>query len=119
MSLNCKMSIRKDSLFLRLQGDMDQLTSSDLRVKLNETIIKYNIRNLIFNFKEVTFIDSSGIGVIIGRYNQIKKNGGTIFLCEMSETLEKIIKFSGLGRICVIKETEDSVKWNLEVVKYA
>ena len=119
MSLSCKMSIKDDNLFVRLSGDMDQLTSNNLRIKLNEAIIKYKIKNLILNLKGVDFIDSSGIGVIIGRYNQIKNNGGTIYLCELNETLTKIIHLSGLTRICTIKESEESISWLLEVKKYA
>jgi stage II sporulation protein AA (anti-sigma F factor antagonist) len=113
------MNINDFSLYVKLEGDMDQLTSNNLRIKLNEAIVKYKIKNLVLNLKNVNFIDSSCIGVIIGRYSQIKNNGGIIYLCELNEKLYRIIQLSGLTKICVIKDTEESVRWNLEVKKYA
>lgn len=110
MSLNVSLFIKKDSLFINLKGEMDQYTSDDLRLKLNEIIFKYHIKNLIFNMKDVTFLDSSGIGIIIGRYNQIKNDNGKIYLVELNEYLKKVVQLSGLTRICEIKDSIDQVK---------
>jgi len=115
MGLNVNLYIKKQILFIKLKGEMDQLTSDELRLRLNEIIVKYNIKNLVFNMRDVTFIDSSGIGIIIGRYNQLKLIGGKIYLCELNETIERIILLSGLNRICTIKDTEEAVRWNLEM----
>lgn len=113
MSLDVNMFIKKDFLFVKLRGEMDQYTSDELRIKLNEIIVKYQISNVIFNLKNITFLDSSGIGIIIGRYNQVKNKGGKIYLVELNETIKKIVLLSGLNRICEIKESEETLKYTL------
>lgn len=106
MGLSVKFYIRKNSMFIRLIGDMDQESVGNLRDKLIQIIKEKNVKNVVFNMKELTFMDSTGIGIIIGRYNQIKLKGGKVVLCSISKTIERIILLSGLPRICIIKENE-------------
>ena len=115
MALKINLYIIRATLVVRLDGEMDQLTADDLRLKLSELIIKYSVHNIIFNMRELVFMDSSGIGVIIGRYNQIKHFDGEIILCELNEYIKKIVKLSGLERICKIKDTEELSKFYLGV----
>lgn len=114
MALNVNLYLRKNTLFVRLKGEMDQSTCNELRVKLLEVIVKYDVVNIVFNLKELDFMDSSGIGVIIGRYNQLKSKGGKLILCNLNPNIEKIITLSGLTKICILKDTEDSAKYFLE-----
>lgn len=72
MSIHIQMAIRKNRLFVRLKGELDQAVTEKLKVRISELIDKYEIKYLIFNFEKVNFMDSSGIGFIIGRYTQIK-----------------------------------------------
>lgn len=110
MSLNIQMAIKKDILIIRLRGELDQAVTENLKVRVSEVIDKYYIRNLILNFEKLQFMDSSGIGFIIGRYSQIKKRQGQIFICSMNEIIERIFILSGLKRICQIASTEDDAK---------
>lgn len=115
MSLNVNLYLRKNTLFIRVKGEMDQATCGELRVKLLEVIVKYDVTNLVFNLKELEFLDSSGIGVIIGRYNQLKAKGGKVILCNLNKNIEKIIMLSGLTKICTLKDNEETAKVYLEV----
>lgn len=115
MGLRINMYIIRSCLIVRLCGEMDQITCDDLRLKMTELLIKYDCRNIIFNMAELDFMDSSGIGVIIGRYNQIKHADGEIVLCNLNQNIKKIIKLSGLERICVVKDTEEMAKYYLGV----
>ncbi len=115
MSLNVNLYLRKNTLFIRLNGEMDQSTCGELRVKLMELIVKYEVINIVFNLKDVEFLDSSGIGVIIGRYNQLKAKGGKVILCNLNPNIEKIILLSGLTKICTLKDNEEVAKHYLEV----
>ena len=63
-------------MFIRLIGEMDQENIGNLRDKLISIIKEKNVRDVVFNLKELTFMDSTGIGIIIGRYNQLKFKGG-------------------------------------------
>ncbi len=107
MPLSVHLFIKADTLFVRLSGELDHHTSFQLRERINSLMDKYEIRNMIFNFKNLSFMDSSGIGVILGRYNQVKRNKGILIVCELNSMIEKIIKVSGLYKILVITKDEE------------
>ena len=90
MALHIKMEIRKNRLFVRLKGELDQAVTEKLKVRISELIDKYEIKYLIFNFEKVNFMDSSGIGFIIGRYTQIKKHNGKVYVLSLIHILNRI-----------------------------
>ena len=99
---------------MRLKGDLDQASIESLKRKSVDIIDKYYIRNIVFNLEQVTFMDSSGIGYIIGRYTQIKNRRGKIIVCSMNTLLERIFNLSGLKRICSVVENEEQATKILE-----
>ncbi len=115
MRLNVQMAIRGSTLIMRLKGDLDQASIENLKRKSIEIIDKYMIKNIIFNFEEVNFMDSSGIGYIIGRYTQVKHRRGKIIVCSMNDLVGRIFNLSGLKKICCVSETEDQATQMLEV----
>ena len=114
MSLTVGVYFKKDILILRLKGELDEVSVCDLRIKISTYIDTYKINHLIINMKELTFLDSSGIGFIIGRYHQLKYKDGDITLCQISPKLEKLVYVSGLAKICKIRDTEEAVIIALE-----
>ena len=72
------------------------------------------IRNIVFNLEQVSFMDSSGIGYIIGRYTQVKNRRGKIIVCSMNTLIERIFNLSGLKRICSVVENEEQATKILE-----
>ena len=71
--LKAQFFIRKTCLFIRFSGELDQKSVEKMRIRVTELIINYKIEYLIINCKELNFMDSTGIGFIIGRYNQLKE----------------------------------------------
>ena len=116
MAVNIQMSIRKNKLFVRLEGELDQAVTEKLKIRISEIIDKYDIKFLIFNFERLNFMDSSGIGFIIGRYSQIKKRNGKIVVCSMNNLIERIFIISGLKKICSVAENENDAENMVEVV---
>jgi stage II sporulation protein AA (anti-sigma F factor antagonist) len=114
MGLRVNYYLKKETMFIRLYGELDQETVKPFRDKLIDIIDKYDIKNLVFNLNDLEFMDSTGIGLIIGRYNQLKLKGGKVILCSINKNLERIILLSGLPRICLIKENEQEVQLYLE-----
>ena len=114
MGLTVKFYLKKNTMYIRLIGEMDQENIGNLRDKLISIIKEKNVKNIVFNLKELTFMDSTGIGIIIGRYNQLKLKGGRVVLCSINKLVERIILFSGLPRICIIKENEEAATNYLE-----
>ncbi|MCL2564826.1 MAG: anti-sigma factor antagonist [Defluviitaleaceae bacterium] len=80
-------------------GDIDHHTSIALREKIDKEAVRENIKNILFDFSNVEFMDSSGIGLIIGRYKLMSANNGITAVCHISDSLRRIFDISGLKKI--------------------
>ena len=116
MGLSVQMAIKKNRLVIRLDGELDQSNVEMLKTKVCNIIKKYCIINLVFNFENLSFMDSTGIGFIIGRYSEIKRKGGSIVICSMNSTIKKVFNISGLKRICSVAYDEVSADKILGVI---
>ena len=91
-------------------GEIDHHTAEKLRLAIDSRFEKLSAKNIIVDFKGVSFMDSSGIGMIIGRYKYAYSQGGKIVVAGVSDTMRKIFTLSGLGRIIKIYTTvEDAI----------
>lgn len=84
------------TLVVKLDGELDQSCAADLREKIDREISLHGINNLVMDFDKVSFMDSSGIGMLIGRYKLIKARGGKMLVIRVSEQVDKIVNLSGL-----------------------
>ena len=87
------------TLIIQVFGEIDHHTSNELRTKTENALLQMGGRNIIFGFQNVSFMDSSGIGVMIGRYKQIQGLGGRIAIACANEKIKEIIRLSGLCQI--------------------
>ncbi len=97
------MEVRLESygttLVAKLEGEIDQSCSAEIREKIDREINLHNINNLVMDFYGVTFMDSSGIGMLIGRYKQIKARGGKMMVIRTRPQVDKILELSGIKKI--------------------
>lgn len=107
MILNAQMFIKKNILYVRMDGELDQYAVDNLRIRIMELIEKYQIKYMVLNFNKLQFMDSSGVGFIIGRYNRLKQDHGGVILCSLNEHIRRLVMLSGLNKICVIKKDEN------------
>lgn len=105
MELSFKKKNR--TLMIRIYGEIDHHTSADLRRQVESAFMEMGGRNIIFDFKNVIFMDSSGIGMIIGRYKQIRNLGGRICITNANEKIIEIIELSGLKTLVPIYRNID------------
>ncbi len=92
--------VKKDHVLVaRFSGDIDNITSLKYRTTLIEAIEKEKFKQVIINLKDVSFIDSSGIGLILGRYNQVNAYGGKLIVCELNDSCKKIFEITGMFKI--------------------
>lgn len=100
-------------LVLRITEEIDDYSVQKIRRKADYEIERYMPRKVIFDFNSVTFMDSAGIGMVIGRYKVISMLGGTLELANMSETVRKIFQMSGVLKI--VSETDlNSILKNMQ-----
>lgn len=89
-------------LIVHVNGELDHHNSIYVREKADEKIIKEGIKNIIFDFNGTDFMDSSGIGVIMGRYKLIREFNGKIAVVNVKNNIKKILLFSGLNKIITL-----------------
>ena len=91
-------------LTVHLPAELDHPASDEIR-RDSDRIIGHNyIKNMIFDFSETVFMDSSGIGVIMGRYRHIFLLGGEVWAIHRSERMRQILNMSGVTKIIQIYE---------------
>jgi anti-anti-sigma factor len=110
-----KMDIKfkkvKNCLIVYPTGEIDHHTSEVLKKEIDRHCESTMSKNIIVDFGNVNFMDSSGIGMIIGRYKYTHGKGGKTVVTGVSDNLRKIFTLSGLGRIIKIYPTvEDAVE---------
>ncbi|MGN1120589.1 MAG: anti-sigma factor antagonist [Oscillospiraceae bacterium] len=84
-----------------LSGDIDHHSARALRAELDEQISFSRPEQLILDFAEVGFMDSSGIGLILGRLKAVRAIGGDILIKNARSDIEAVIRLSGLGGLLV------------------
>ncbi|HHW56666.1 MAG TPA: anti-sigma F factor antagonist [Clostridia bacterium] len=97
--MEVKFVKKGDILIAKIDGELDHHVAEKIKAIVDEEYEKKSYKNLIFDFKNVSFMDSSGIGVIIGRYKKVKENKGKVMIVNANKQLHKIIEVSGLLRI--------------------
>lgn len=87
----------------RLSGEIDHHIAPRLRAEIDSKCESCRPARLILDFGGVGFMDSSGIGLVMGRYRMISLLGGKLEVINVPETLRKIFVLSGLGDLGVMK----------------
>lgn len=85
-----------------LEGEIDHHTAKEMREKIDLQANKTKPSVLEIDFSGVRFMDSSGIGLVMGRYKMIRLLGGTVKVINVPDNILRIMKLSGLGALGVI-----------------
>lgn len=110
--MKLKFIKRNRTLVVQMTGEIDHHTCEVLRSEVDHALERMGGKNIVFKMGGVSFMDSSGIGVIIGRYKNIQSLGGRIAVAEANERLEQIFQLSGLkGLIPSFCDTEEAVAY--------
>ena len=86
-----------------LIGDIDHHTAREMRKEIDALIEKNHPAVLRLDFSAVQFMDSSGIGLIMGRYRLMKLIGGTVLVCNVPAHLKRLMDLSGIGSLGVLE----------------
>lgn len=87
-----------------LNGELDHHYTLELRTKIDDLLEHESIHSLIFDFGGLVFMDSSGIGLILGRYNKLKLSGGTVSVRNLTPSVKRLVEVSGLKKVIPIIE---------------
>ena len=108
MNLNSKYIQEDKLLILQITEEIDHHTTEDIRRKADNEITRYMPRKVIFDFDSVTFMDSAGIGLIIGRYKFVNMLGGKLEVANLTESVKKIFEMSGILRLIPVANLDET-----------
>ena len=96
-------------LIIKLQEDIDHNLSEKIRRRLDYEIQRYIPRKVIFDFTNIGFMDSAGIGLIIGRYKLVTMLGGSMCIRVANKNVSKILEMSGIMKIMPVEYSKQAI----------
>ena len=97
--------VKKDKLLVvEITEEIDHHVAEKIRRKVDDEITRYMH---IFDFSRVPFMDSAGIGMLIGRYKMMKLIGGNLEIVNISKTLKRILEMSGINKIIPMEDKKE------------
>lgn len=104
-----KYQVQENCLTIFLPNELDHHNAEEIRKNADSLIDEHQIKCVIFDFSDTNFMDSSGIGVIMGRYKRVYLLGGEVWAVHTSERMKKILTMSGVTRIIHIYEEDEVI----------
>ena len=98
---------KRDVLLVRLEGELDQCSASGILRDIDALLQDPSVRHLVLGMERMPIMDSSGIGVVLGRYRLLCLRGGSVALMHLTPQVRRIYDLSGMAQIIpVIEEKE-------------
>ena len=109
---NCTFDADKQGTVLQiaLRGEIDHHSAVQIRTEIDERIYKERPSKTVLDLSAIEFMDSSGLGLIMGRYSLMKKLGGELTLRNPHERIVQIFTMAGLQRMVTIEDSEEKAK---------
>lgn len=106
--MEIKLTNRGNTLIAKFLGELDDHTADYARQKIDNEIIKPITKNVIFDFTNLTFMDSSGVGVIMGRYKNIVKTNGKAAISCSNPQIIRLLEISGISKVIPVYPNVDT-----------
>ena len=103
------LNTKHKTLTVKMKGELDHHAAKKVREEIDYELERSSAENIAFDFTFVTFMDSSGIGVVMGRYKKVRMLGGRIFIYGMNNEISRIMEMSGIHKIAVVSDTSDAL----------
>lgn len=91
--------VKQDVLIAHIKGELDHHNAAPIRNGIDRSMKAFKCRDLILDLEGVEFMDSSGIGIALGRYKKLSKSGGRICISGCSAYIEKLLDMAGVFSI--------------------
>lgn len=104
------LKITGTTLTIRLPREVDHHNAEEIRTASDQILQKKLIRRIVFDFSETDFMDSSGIGMIMGRYKNMRFMGGTVIAIHVNARMHRILTMSGIYKLIDLYDGEPQQK---------
>ena len=91
--------VKDDCLKITMPEEMDHHKAEQIREGADEYLLLGKVQHVVFDFSRTRFMDSSGIGMVMGRYRKMSYLGGQTYVTGIGESVDRIFSMSGLYRI--------------------
>ncbi len=105
MECNVTHTLSGSELTVRITGEIDHHSARVIRRKIDESLYYYRPKTVALDLSEVSFMDSSGLGLILGRFTLARELGGVLRIVDPSENVSKVLDLAGTGRLVTIEKT--------------
>lgn len=102
--MSVKIDVCDNQIIAHINGEIDHHSAKEIREAIDSVTERTSPEKLTLDFYGVTFMDSSGIGLVMGRYKLIRALGGELEVTNVSSHIKKVMKISGLDKFAKIKE---------------
>lgn len=94
-----------EGVTVSLTGELDHYTAPEIRAQLDDILRDPNVTCLVLDMEHLSFMDSSGIGVLLGRLKLLQQRGGGLYVWRMQPSVERLFRLTGLQRVIgVVRE---------------
>lgn len=104
VNVSVKIEVNNGVINAYLDGELDHHTAKVMREEIDGAVESNIPSQLILDFKDITFMDSSGIGLVMGRYKLLSKFGGELIITNPSPQIYKVMHLAGLSRLARIEK---------------
>jgi len=104
-----KIEVWDDILIVRLKGDIDMAVTESLRADIDGALLKNGCRHLLLDMSEVEFMDSSGLGLILGRYKRVASSGRRLFIVRPRARVKQLMEMAGVTDLIPIYTSQRQV----------
>ncbi len=105
--MNAEIQSCGEIVIAYLSGEIDHHSAKEIRERIDEAISVNKPRHLILDYENVSFMDSSGIGLVMGRYRLMSSYKGTLEVRNVNSHTKKLFELAGIGSIAIIKEVKN------------
>ncbi|GEL76101.1 anti-sigma F factor antagonist [Tenuibacillus multivorans] len=115
MSLISNFEKREEVLLVRLIGELDHHEAERLKEEWKQQLSDQSIKHVVVNLEELAFMDSSGLGVFLGRYKEVKQLDGEMVICSYNQSVKRLFELSGLFKLVRTASDEEAALARLGV----
>ncbi|MDU6359112.1 MULTISPECIES: STAS domain-containing protein [Zhenhengia] len=105
--MNIEFCMHDTTLIVSLSGEIDHHTSVEIRETVDREYQKRRAKNILFDFSNIVFMDSSGIGLLMGRYRNVSICGGYVGLYNVPTKVDQILNISGIYKLMKLYESKE------------
>lgn len=115
--MSLKFGTAGTTLVVVIEGELDHHFASEARAKIDKYFERSRCRDMVIDMSRVSFMDSSGIGLLIGRYKLAGLKGGRLFAADMNADISRIFEISGLRKLISTGRLKELVKGEISYAK--